>query len=232
MRKILAIAGALVLTSSICYGQDVTPDLKTGSKALLFSFGGLSVITAGNFDGGAGFKYYISPTMAVRGGVQLANGTNTIAANPVAPQTGTDGHQSATRGGISAALERHMGSGRVSPYIGGGVMFAVTSTESKNVVVGNPPPAQTTTKNNANGENINGTSYFGGHSAGVFGLMGFEFFLKKEISFSGEYNIGYTSTSRKNEQVTAGAVTVTTKVGSSSTFNIASRGLLTLSVYF
>jgi len=232
VRKILAIAGALVFTSSVCYGQDVKPDLKTGSKALLFQFSGLSVITAGTFDGGAGFKYYISPTTAVRGAVQLSNANNTIAANPVAPATGMDGHQSATRAGLTAALERHFGSGRVSPYFGGGVMFATTSTESKNVVVGNPPPTQATTKNNTAGETINGTTYLGGHSIGVFGLMGFEFFLRKEISFSGEYSLGYTSTSRSDQQVVAGTVTVTTKVGNSNLLNIASRGLLTLAVYF
>jgi hypothetical protein len=232
VRKILAIAGVLVLASSVCYGQGVTPELKTGSKALLFEFSGLSVIAAGDFDGGAGFKYYVSPSMAVRGSVQLSRATRVLAANPVAPQTGIDGSQSATLAGVTAAVERHMGTGRVSPYFGGGLMFSTTSTEGKNVVVGNPPGAQTTTKNDTAGETINGKTYLGGSNAGIFGLMGFEFFLRKEVSLSGEYSIGYTSTSRKDEVATAGAVSVTTKVGSSSLFNISSRGLLTLAVYF
>jgi hypothetical protein len=232
VRKILAFAGAIVLTGSVCYGQEVTPDLKTGSKALLFEFNGLSFIAAGNFDGGAGFKYYISPSLAVRGGVQLSSASSKLSANPVAPATGIDGSQSATTGGISAAVERHMSNARVSPYFGGGVMFSTTGTNGKNVVVGNPPGAQTETKNRAAGETINGSTFLAGHNAGVFGLLGFEFFIKKEISLSGEYNVGYTSTSRANEVATTGAVSVTTKVGSSSTFKIASRGLFTLAVYF
>lgn len=232
MRKILAFAGAFVLASSVCYGQDATPDLKVGSKALLFEFSGLSVIAAGNFDGGAGFKYYFRPAMALRGSVQLSKASSALKANPVAPQTGIDGSQSGTLAGISAAVERHMGTGRVSPYIGGGVMFSSTSTEAKNIVVGNPPPAQATTKNDTAGETINGSTFLGGRSAGIFGLAGFEFFLKKEISLSGEYRIGYTSTSRKDEQVTVGTTTITTRVGSSNLFNISSRGLLTLAVYF
>ena len=53
MRKVLAIAGAVVFSaSSICYAQGVTPEMKPGTKALLFTFNGLSVITAGNFEGG------------------------------------------------------------------------------------------------------------------------------------------------------------------------------------
>ena len=148
MRKCLAIAAVLFLVSSVCYAQDNTPDLKAGSKALLFEFNGLSFITAGNFDGGAGFKYYISPNMAVRGSVMLAHATSVLAANPVTPNTGVDGSQSGTRGGFTAAVERHLAIARVSPYIGGGVNFAMTATESKNIVIGNPPGDQTVIKNN------------------------------------------------------------------------------------
>lgn len=231
MRKILAMAGAFVLTGSVCYGQ-VTPDLSAGSRALLFEFNGLSVIAAGDFDGGAGFKYFVADSTAVRGGVQLSRGTSDIKANPVAPNTGRDGSQSGTLVGLSAALERHMGMGRVSPYIGGGVMFSTTSTEATNVVVGNPPGVQTTTKNEQFGETINGSTYFGGRSVGIFGLMGFEFFLRDEVSLSGEYRLGYTSTTRKDEQVTTGATTTTIKIGSSNLLDISSRGLLTLAVYF
>ena len=227
----MAIAGALVLTSSVCYAQD-TPDMTAGTKALLFTFNGLSFISAGNFDGGGGFKYYIAEGLAVRGALVFSNAHNTLAANPVAPATGTDGSQSATTAGFSAALERHLAKARVSPYIGGGGSFSVTSTEAKNIVVGNPPPAQTTIKNAGAGETINGQFFQGGRTGGVFGLIGFEFFLKKEISFSGEYRLGYATTSRKDQQISVAGATVTTKVGSSHAFNLASQGLFTLAVYF
>jgi hypothetical protein len=206
--------------------------MKPGTKALLFTFNGLSFISAGNFDGGAGFKYYIMDGMAVRGALIFTNAHATLPTNPVAPATGTDGSQSATTGGFTVALEKHLNNHRVSPYIGGGGLFSVTSTEAKNVVTGNPPPDQTTFKNRAAGETINGQFFQGGTSGGVFGLIGFEFFLKKDISFSGEYRLGYTTTSRKNQDVILTGVTTTTKVGDSHVFNVSSQGLFTLAVYF
>src|SRR5262249_38084245 len=162
------------------------------------------------FDGGAGFKYFFMPGTAVRGSLILANAHATLAANPVAPATGSDGSQSGTTVGFSAALEQHLRNSRVSPYIGAGGSFSATSTDATNVVVGNPPPAQTTVKNATGGETINGQFFQGGRTGGVFGLAGFEFFLKKEISFSGEYRIGYTTTSRKDQDVILSGATTTT----------------------
>src|SRR5262245_35806295 len=95
VRRVWAIAGAMVLTSSVCYGQDVTPEIGKGAKAFLFTFNGLSVIAAGNFDGGAGFKYYFWDGTAIRGAALFSNAHTKIAANPVAPATGTDGSVSA-----------------------------------------------------------------------------------------------------------------------------------------
>ena len=162
----------------------------------------------------------------------FSNAHNTIAANPVAPNTGTDGSESATMGGFTVALEHHLTNKRVSPYIGAGGTFTTTGTEAKNAVVGNPPPAQTTVKNSVAGESIIGTLYQAGKTGGVYGFAGFEFFLKKEISFSGEYRLGYSTTSRSDQSVTNGATTVTTRTGSSHGTNLGSQGLFTLAVYF
>ncbi|MBI4417419.1 MAG: outer membrane beta-barrel protein [Ignavibacteriales bacterium] len=232
MKQLLSCLLVLTLAAPVAQSQEVTPNLTGGSKALLFSFAGLSFLNAGNFDGGFGAKYYLSEAMAVRAGLQFATGSTTNPANPPAGQSGVDGSQSATQIGVSAAIELHMGKGRVSPYLGGGIGFSTTSTEMKNAVVGNPPPSQTTTKNSVAGENIGGVNYLGGTAFTVYGLAGFEFFLWKELSLAGEYRLGFTSTSRKDQEVTAGTTTVTTKLGSSSGFSIASQGVLTLAVYF
>jgi hypothetical protein len=109
-------------------------------------------------------------------------------------------------------------------------MFSVTSTERKNAVIA--PAVQVTTKNDLAGEFINGSAYAGGRSIGIFGLTGFEFFLRKEVSLSGEYRLGYTSTKPKDMQVINGATTTTTRGGGSSSLAIGSQGLLTLAVYF
>ena len=230
MKKLFAV-GALATLVSLSSAQDVVPSLAGGSKAILFSFGGLSFLSAGTFDGGIGARYYLSDGFAVRAGLQFTSASQTNPANPVAPNTGEDGKASASALGFSGAAELHMGKARVIPYFGAGLSFTTTSTESKNAVTGNPPPAQTTTKNRAAGETVNGTTFTGGSSFQVFGLLGVEFFLYKEISLSAEYRLGYMSSSRPDQEVTSGTTTTTTKQGGGNTFGIANSGSLTLAVY-
>lgn len=222
MKKILIVITALVLIGSVSFAQEVTPNLAGGSKALLFSFGGLSTLSANNFGGGFGAKYYLSSSMAVRGGVQFSSSGTTTPANPGTGEVGVDGSTSSTTIGVGGAVELHMGSGRVSPYIGGGVGFSTTSTESKNAATAPSPgpPTQTTVKN------AGGSTTFS-----VYGLMGFEFFLWKEVSVSGEYRLGFSSSSMKDVETTTGTTTTTVKQGSSTLFNVAAQGQLTLAVY-
>ena len=221
MKKVLIVAFAILLVGSMSYGQEVMPNLSGGSKALLFTFGGLSTLNASNFGGGFGAKYYLASSMAVRGGIQFSSASTTTPANPPTGQSGLDGSTSSTTIGVGGAVELHMGSGRVSPYIGGGVGFSTTSTESKNVVVGVAPLTQTTVKN------AGGSTTFT-----VYGMAGFEFFLWKEVSLSGEYRLGFSSSSLKDQETTTGATTTTVKQGSSSNFSVAAQGQLTLAVYF
>ncbi len=233
MRKILTAAwvGVFFLTGSVCYGQ-VTPTLTSGTKAVLFTFDGLSFLRADNFDGGAGFKYFLSEENAIRVGLQMSKASSTEKANPVAPATGTDGKEEGTTFGISLALERHLRTARVSPYFGVGAGFSTTSTKAKNAVEGNPPGPQTTVKNLDGGHTISGTFFQGGSTVEVFGLGGFEFFLTEEVSFSAEYRLAFAKFSPKDEEITTGATTVTTQLGSSSLVDIASSGLFTLAIYF
>jgi outer membrane protein W len=230
MKKLL-LPVALSTFLSMSFAQDVVPSLAGGSKAVLFSFGGLSFLSAGTFDGGIGARYYISDALAVRAGIQFTSASQTNPANPVAPNTGEDGKASASAVGFSGAAEWHMGKARVIPYVGAGFSFTTTSTEAKNAVTGNPPPAQTTTKNRAAGETVNGVTYVGGSSFQVFGMLGVEFFLYKEVSLAAEYRLGYMSTSRADQEVTSGTTTTITKIGSGSTFGISNSGSLTLAVY-
>jgi len=222
MKRFLVAFVALILVGTISYSQEVMPNLVGGSKALLFQFGGLNNLAANNFNGGFGAKYYLASSMAVRGVLEFSSNSTTTPANPGAGDVGVDGSTSNTTLGVGGAVEIHLGSGRVSPYLGGGVQFSTTSTESKNAATATPPatPTQTTTKN------ANGATTFT-----VFGMAGFEFFLWKEVSLSGEYQVGFSSTSMKDREVTTGATTTTTKQGSSSNIGIASQGFLTLAIY-
>lgn len=231
MRVLLLVVAILVLASGAVQAQDVVPSISAGSKALLFSFSGLAFLNAGAFDGGVGAKYFLSENLAVRGGLNFVSASQTVPANPNPAQQGIDGSISATTIGVSAAAELHMGKGRVRPFLGGGAAFAMTSTENKSDEVGNPPPAQTVIKNRIGGETIDGTNYQGATTLSVFGLAGFEFFLYKEVSLSAEYRLGFTTSGLKDQEVTAGTVTATTKAGTATGIGFASSGALTLAVY-
>ncbi len=232
MKRTTITAIVLCLAASVSVAQDVVPGVGTGSKAVLFSFGGLSFLSAGTFDGGVGARYYLSDGMSVRAGIQFTSASQTTSANPGTGQVGADGSASATVLGLEGAAEWHMGKGRVVPYMGVGAAFSTTSTDTKPVATGAPPLNQSETKNSQFGLSVNGTTYFGGTTIQVFGLAGIEFFLYKELSLAAEYQLGYMSTSRKDQEFTVGGTTTTTKVGSASNLGITNSGILTLSVYF
>lgn len=222
------LAAILFGFAAVANAQDTVP-LTTGTKAVLFSFSGLSNLGLGQFDGGIGGKYYWTDQWALRGALQFSSASQSIPANPAPGQLGSDGSLSGTQFGISAAGEYHLSKSRVTPYLGVGARIMFASTESKNAVVGGA--TQTTTKNNRNGETINGTTYIGGTQFGLFVLGGVEFFVAREVSLAAEYRLGYFLLSQSDEEVTNGNTTVTTKLGSISNLGITTGGALTLAVY-
>ena len=231
IKKLMFLVAVILLTQALALGQGITPNLAGGTTAMLFSFSGLSNLGAGNFEGGMGVKYYYTTGVALRLGLQFATANRDLPANPPAGLQGTDGEQSATRFGISAAAEWHRGVGRANAYLGAGLGFAKTSTESKIPVVG--ASSQTVVKNNDSGENIAGGGFFlGGTNFSLFALAGAEFFVFKEVSLAAEYRLGFSSLARADEEVTSGNQTITTKVGGSSGVGITNSGLLTLAFYF
>jgi hypothetical protein len=232
MKKTIILAAMLLLAITPIFGQDLAPDLGRGTKAMLFTFDGFSTLRAGDFEGGVGAKYYLMPKIAVRGGLQFASASEDIPANPSPNQQGTDGEESATRFGVSGAIEVHTAAKRANAYVGGGLGLTRTTTESKSVEIGNPPPAQDVTKNDPTGENINGQTFISGTSFNVFALAGIEFFLFKEISLAAEYRLGLAKLSRPDAEFTSGTISQKFKVGGGSNFGISNSGLLTIAVYF
>jgi opacity protein-like surface antigen len=215
---------ALILALFVCtsFAQKEGPFVGAGSKAILFSFGGLSNMAANNFDGGAGIKFFLASPMAIRVGVQANVSGTTTPANPVAPQVGMDGSTSSTTIGVEGALEVHLTTTRLTPYLGGGVGFSLTSNESKPSVAGTAPIYQTTTKS-------------GGTSINFFVMMGAEYFVVDQISLAAEYRLGYSLFSPKDTEVSStnpAVPTVTTKGTSNHSLSLNSTGLLTLAVYF
>jgi hypothetical protein len=229
MRKAI-LSLAVFLLSGIAFAQ-VTPQFNRGSKGLLFSFDGLDNLNADSFNGGIGGKYYLSSTMAVRGSLQFLAANRDLPANPPAGTTSQDGSISGATLGFTGALEFHRGTGRVNPFFGVGVGFSTTSTENKEANIG-ASSGQQVIKNNPNGETINGTTFLAGSRIDIFGLLGAEFFVTKELSLAAEYRLGISNNAGKDAEVTQGPTTVTTKVGDTSGVGIATAGFLTLAVYF
>ena len=119
-----------------------------------------------------------------------------------------------------------MNAKKVSPFIGGGILFGTKSTESKPgaaAPLGSTLPFQSVT-----------TNADGYTSFGIFGLMGIEYFVTDAVSLSAEYRIGYNTLSIKDTEVTHPAPTATTitKGGSGSNFGLTNSGALTLAIYF
>ena len=106
-KKFALILALFAFTSFAQQDKDHDPFMYSGSKAVLFSFSGLSNLGANNFDGGAGIKFFLTPPMALRFGVQVGLSGSTIPANPSTGETGIDGSTSQTTFGIEAALEYH-----------------------------------------------------------------------------------------------------------------------------
>ena len=216
-----------VLTTVSSFSQDNSTYISSGAKAVLFSFSGLANLGAGNYEGGAGAKFFISPEMALRAGLQFSRISTTTPANPTPSQVGLDGSFSEFTFGLAAAMEYHLTVKRVSPFFGAGVSFSSTSNERKNAVSGPAPQYQNTTKNQLGSG--------AGTAIAIFGLMGVEYFVTDGVSLSAEYRIGYSSLSASDEEwsTTAPNVnSVTSKGGSGSSIGLSSAGVLTLAIYF
>jgi outer membrane protein W len=212
--------------------QDVTPAMGANAKAMLFSFSGLSTLGANSYEGGIGFKFFLTDPIALRAALIFSGANQIIPANPPAGLAGNDGGIFATKFGFACAVEYHLLQSRVSPYIGAGLGLNYTYTESKTATTGNPPPEPVITKNRIAGETIGGLAYAGGTNFNIGLLGGVEFFIIKELSLSAEYQLGCGLTARSDQEVVSGNTTTRTKVGMLTQFGISSTGTLTLAVYF
>jgi len=231
----VSLALLLMMASIPAFAADeVTPANGAGSKAVLFTFSGLSFLGAGAFNGGIGAKYYLTDPIALRASLQFLTASATILPSAAGQSNGSS---SATRFGLTAAAEYHFLKTRVSPYAGAGLNFALTST---NHIAPYTTTSKVTTKNLRTGETFNGTTYVGGYTFGINGLGGIEFFITKDISLAAEYQLGYALIAQADEEqttaTTVGTTTtenkITTKFGNTSIFGITNTGFLTLSVYF
>ena len=225
MKKMLSLVLIFILLGSFSYSQEFNPPVK-GEKAMLFGFSGLANLGVREYQGGYGYKMYLSNSMALRMALML-NYNNTKIPYPEAPNTiGEDGYDKTFGIGTEIAFEIHKGGGRIDPYFGVGGGFFMTTTELAGWVsgpTGGTLPPQQTLKNKLGGA--------AGMNFGTFFLLGMEYYITDNLSLAGEYHFGFDYTAALTQISDDGTTTTETTGGSSIGFGITSSGLLTLAIY-
>ena len=226
MKRLVAVLLVLALAGgSVLAAETAKPITKAGSKALMFDLGGLANLSAGNYEGGLGLKYYISNGFAVRLGLGFGmtsettkNPATTVPANQLS-ESKLSGMSFSIAPGIQYNL---VTTNAVVAYAGAQVSFTSSNQER--------------TGNNA-GMGVGftqGSSYK--TSSSIFGaaaFIGVEWFAWENISLAGEYRFGFSTSSGKTESSSTSA-SASQDAPSSTSFGIGSANSanLTLAVYF
>ncbi len=175
---LLMVAGLATAT----FAQDDAPRplTKSGSAAFLFNIGGIgtfgmSAQPIGSVAGGTqsqtvagiGMKYYLMDEGALK--ILLAFGTQSNGAVDDANKV------SSMQLGIGLTYEHHFGAlYSTSPYIGGGITYAMASTTS----------GSGTAETESSGSQL-----------GIGAVAGFDWFFTKGLALGAEYNLRFTTNS-------------------------------------
>jgi len=217
--KILGAAVIVLGLANAAHAQTEPADIirpltKAGSAAFLFTLGGfgtfnvgappVGTVTNGGVAvtvAGAGMKYFISDDLALR--VLLAFGNTSSGADSLAT-----GKVVGTNFGIGAAIEYHFRPlYSTSPYVGGGVNFAM----------GN----QTTTRKVGTADQDTKIS---GTQLGVGVFAGFDWFFTRGLAIGAEYGLGFTTNSASTTVPNGSGGTTTIDSPSSSAITLALNG--------
>ncbi len=228
MKRLVAVLLVLALVCGPALAGDTAkPITKAGSKALMFDLGGLANLSAGNYEGGLGFKYYISNGFAARIALGFNLGSETTknpsTVTPLPANQLSESKLSTMSFTIAPGIQYNLvTTNAVVAYVGGQVSFTSSSQER--------------TGNNAG----LGVGFTQDHSfttsSTIFGaaaFVGVEWFAWDNISLAGEYRFGFSTSSGKSESKSPNA-SVSQDAPSTTSFGIGSANgaNLTLAVYF
>ncbi len=185
MKKALLFLGLLAFVLASVGPATAAPiETKAGTKAMVFSFSGLSDLDVGTYAGGIGMRYYLADDLALRPGLEfnMLSGKDKVE-DPEYKET-------LTAFGVNVALEQHLsGPTAISPYIGGKVGFNYGQDKEEQ---GDSEAKEKMT------------------SFGLAGILGFEWGFTESLTLGGEYTLGLDIGSHKVE-VTEDNQTVTTE---------------------
>lgn len=225
MKQLIVVVLALTVACGTALAADnVKPMQKAGATALMFDLGGLANLSAGNYQGGVGLKYYFSNGVAVRASVGFGM-TSTTTKNPADPVPTTQESESkytAMNFSIAPGIQYNVAtSNSVVGYVGAQVSYTMASQKREG---------------NASGF---GVGYSKDHeykeSTSTFGaaaFVGVEWFPWDNISFAAEYRFNFSTTSGKAEFKNA-TTSGDSDAPSSTSFGLSSGNAanLTLCVY-
>ena len=221
MKKTLVIILVILLMGTFAFSQEFNPPVK-GEKAMLFGFSGLGFLGVLEYQGGFGYKMYLSNSMAMRTAFMLDYNNVKIPYIEITGLTGEDWYDKTLGMGVELAFEIHKGGGRIDPYYGIGGGFFRTTTEFADPI-SDGTQTQWTIKNELGGD--------AGMNFGAFFLLGMEYYLTDNLSLAGEYHFGFDYTATLTQVFDNGTTKIETDGGSAIGFGITSSGLLTLAIY-
>jgi hypothetical protein len=214
MKKSLLLFGAIVCMITLTYAQDETKP--TGKFAVDLTFDPAAI-----FDASAGSmfnmpmikaRYFISSDFALRMGLDV----DFSSSKDYADVDGNDYTKSSSHYEMFAiGAEKHLSTGRFSPYIGGDIAISNYTTKSKTSI---------------GGTTIESKNPTGGYiRLGLYAAIGSDFYLLPNFYIGVEFSPGYSLSLSKDQKVDG---TVTDKGGTSTNFNLSSASGLRVGFRF
>ncbi|MBC8145582.1 MAG: outer membrane beta-barrel protein [bacterium] len=227
MKNALLILLTLVVVHGAVNAQPtnapVTPKSASGDFGLLFDLGGLANLALNGFNGpggdtsdfGAGFgaKYFIADNVAIRLAIALRS-LSTDKPVGADPTEFVDKFSSFSTAITPSVTYNVVKSGGVAGYIGGQLSFGTRSSSS---TFADTSRAKTDASMS---------------SIGVGAIIGAEWFPWSNISLSGEYVLGFATSSTESDIQTGSAPSVHFKGDTETAIGVYSRGVLTAAMYW
>lgn len=181
----LACIALLALAAAAAAGSDFDTDHSFGDKELLFRVYGVDDIGVGTFDGGLGFRWFLSENFALRPGFSYSTDEN----KRLPDSDGNGGRDiSEDRWAVDLVLERHLEPrGRWESYWGLG--FSIGSYQAETRYLYADPNDGVTL-----GYETDGDSY------AFLGVFGLQWTLTEMIRFGAEYQLQYQMTDTDQTQ--------------------------------
>lgn len=193
MRRFVTVLLVCIALLSLAAAAQAGPDYETergfGDREILFRVYGLDNIGVGTFDGGLGFRWFLSENYALRPGFSFGSSESDR-------QPDSDGNGGRTieddNWAVDLFVERHLEPrGRWASYWGAGVSFGQMSSETHYVY-----------EDPVDGVTLGYTSDQDNFS--VLGAFGVQWSLTQMIRFGAEYQLQYRMTDGQQKQLVQG----------------------------